>query len=147
MKLGLLCLATAIALLLVVPTAMADSVDYMPTKKIERAAQKQINKGAIYSSRWGDASPYLKRLCYELVERAFSPYGTQGWALHVVNRESGCNPGAINSSSGANGIAQIMPMHKQYDHYRIRRDIHYAVAVFVHMSRGGRSTSPWAYNG
>lgn len=142
MKLGLLCLATAT--LLFAPTATADSLDKLSTKKIERIAQNQINHGAIYSSRWGDASPYLRRLCYELIDRAFAPFGTQGWAHYVVNRESGCNPGAINSSSGANGIAQIMPMHSQYDHYRMRRDIHYAIAVFVHMSRGGRNTSPWA---
>jgi Transglycosylase SLT domain len=140
-KLGLLCLTTAA--LLIVPTAMADGVDNMPTKKIERAAQKQINNGAIYSSRWGDASPYLKRLCYELVDRAFAPFGTSSWAHYVVNRESDCNPGAINSSSGANGIAQILQSHTQYDHYRIRHDIRYAVRVFVHMSDGGRNTSPW----
>ena len=63
----------------------------------------------------------------------------------VVNRESGCNPGAINSSSGANGIAQIMPsVWTQWDHYRIRHDLRYAVYVFVRMSDGGRYTGPWS---
>ncbi len=145
MKLGLLCLTTAA--LLFVPTAMADSVDNMSTNRIEQAAQNQINKGAIYSSRWGDASPYLKRLCYELVERAFSPFGTQSWALYVVNRESGCNPGAINSTSGTTGIAQIHPAyHKWINYYKLKRNIRYAVAVFVHMSKGGKATRPWACN-
>lgn len=109
-----------------------------------KKANKEIRNGGIYSHRWGDASPRLRRLCYELVERAFRPYGTQQWALYVVRRESGCNPGAINSSSGTTGIAQIHPRyHKWINYWRVQRDMRYALWTFVRLSRGGHNTGPW----
>ena len=115
----------------------------MSYAQLAKAGDRAIRSGHVYSSRWGDASAWLKSICYEMVERAFRPFGTQEWATFVVNRESGCNPGAINSSSGANGIAQILQSHTQFDHYRMRHDLGYAVAAFVRMSGGGRNTQPW----
>ena len=140
----MLILTTLLFVLVVTSAQAADRVDSMRTEQVYDEAQQAIDSGAIYSSRWGGASSYLKRLCYELVERAFHPYGTQEWAVYIVRRESDCNPGAINSSSGTTGIAQIHPVyHRWIDYYRLKRDIRYAVAVFVRMSRGGRSTGPW----
>lgn len=112
--------------------------------QLAREANTAIRNGAVHSHRWGDASPYLIRICYAMVDRAFRPYGTSSWARMIVNRESGCNPGAINSSSGTTGIAQIHPAyHHQFDYWRMQRDMRYAVAAFLRLSDGGRSTGPW----
>jgi hypothetical protein len=119
-------------------------VDEIPYWFLGKVANKAIRQGHIYSSRWGDASPWLKRLCYEMVDRAFGPYGTAGWARSVVNRESGCNPGAINATSGTTGIAQIHPdYHRWVDYYRVKRDMRYAIRTFLRLSRNGSNTGPW----
>jgi hypothetical protein len=84
-----------------------------------------------------------------MVDRAFRPYGTQAWAHYVVNRESGCNPAAINTTYSdpmqqATGLSQMIPaIHRWVDYGRVQRDMGYAVAVFVKLSDGGRSTGPW----
>jgi len=125
------------------PGNTADRVDGLTTTQLAKEARKVVRQGGIHSSRWGDASPYLRRLSYELIERAFRPYGTDRWALYIANRESGFNPGAINSSSYCTGLAQFSPIHKWINFRRLIRDPAYAVAVFLHMSRGGRETGPW----
>ena len=99
--------------------------------------------------RWGDASPYLRTLCYEMISRKFSRFGTQSWARYVVNRESGCNPGAVNTtysswSQRAQGLAQLIPAyHRWVDYPRMLRDVDYGIAVFVKLSKGGSNTGPW----
>ena len=142
----------AVSLLLACGTAHGaaqDRVDTLTTKQIYREAEKVIANGGIHSMRWGDASPYLIRLCYEALERAFKPYGTQRWAEYVVTRESGCNPGAVNTtysswSQRAQCISQMIPAyHDWVDFRRCLRDLRYAVAVFVRLSRGGHNTQPW----
>lgn len=116
----------------------------IPYHFLGKVANKAIHAGHVYSHRWGDASPWLKALCYEMVDRAFSPYGTQAWARMVVNRESGCNPAAINSSSGTTGIAQIHPdYHTWVDFQRVQWDMRYAIKTFLRLSRNGSSTGPW----
>jgi len=115
----------------------------LSTERLYQIATYEVKRGGIYSSRWGDASSRLKEVCYELVSRVFSPYGTQGWARYVVNRESGCNPGAVNSKSGTTGIAQIHPAYHDYDYPRMKRDMKYALATFIRLSRGGKNTGPW----
>ena len=126
-------------------TATAESLPRNTTyDRLIKQADNEIRNGGIYSHRWGDASPRLRYLCYKIVELAFKPYGTQEWAHHVVNRESGCNPGAINSSSGTTGIAQIHPRyHKWINYNRVQRDMRYALSTFIRLSRGGHSTRPW----
>jgi hypothetical protein len=127
----------------------ADRVDHLTTRQLYSEAKKAIANGAIHSMRWGDASPYLTRLCYEALERAFSPYGTEEWAEYVVRRESGCNPGAVNTTYSswtqrAQCISQMIPAYHQWvDFRRCLRDLRYAVAVFVRLSRGGHNTQPW----
>jgi hypothetical protein len=126
------------------PPTTVKPLSEIPYKFLAKVADKAIRQGHVYSHRWGDASPWLKALCYEMVERAFTPYGTQAWARHVVNRESGCNPAAINSTSGTTGIAQIHPRyHTWVNYHRVQRDMRYALATFVRLSRGGRHTQPW----
>ena len=139
--------------LLVAPVAQGSnggSIDRMSYAQLEKAANKAIRSGHVYSHRWGDASPWLKTLCYEMLDRAFAPYGTQSWAKYIVNRESGCNPAAINTTYSdpcqrATGLSQMIPcVHRWVNYQRVQRDMGYAVAVFVKLSRGGRSTGPWS---
>lgn len=121
-----------------------DRFDRMSYGQLVKAANRAIANGHSYSHRWGDASAYLRGLCYELVERTFKPYGTERWALYVVRRESGCNPRAINSSSQTTGIAQIHPTYHTWINYRkVQYDMHYAMQTFLRLSRGGRNTGPW----
>jgi hypothetical protein len=121
-----------------------DRVDRMKDRQLAQAARQAVRHGGIRSTRWGDATPWLRRLSYELVERGFAPYGTGSWALYIVNRESGFNPGAVNRTSGCAGLPQIHPMHRWVNFKRLKADPAYAVSVFVRMSRGGSNTSPWA---
>lgn len=113
-------------------------------------ADQAVAHGGIYSQRWGDASPILKSICYEAVRRSFARFGTERWAIYVVNRESGCNPGAVNTtysswSQRAQCIAQMIPaVHTWVDYGRCKRDLRYAVQVFVKLSNGGSSTGPWS---
>jgi hypothetical protein len=126
------------------PAAGAE-LDRMSYGQLNKAANKAIRNGHVYSHRWGDASPWLKSLCYEMVSRAFAKFGTSSWAVYIVNRESGCNPAAINSSSGTTGIAQFHPpSHPQYNYHRMQRDMAYAIRAFIRLSGGGRYTRPWA---
>lgn len=124
--------------------------DLLSDRDLYAAADAEIKRGGIYSERWGGASQTLTSLCYEAVRRQFSPFGTQEWARFIVNRESGCNPGAVNqtySSWGqrARGIAQLIPAyHSWVDYARYESDLRYAVGVFVRLSHGGRSVGPWA---
>lgn len=122
----------------------------LPDFDLYALSDQAIRHGGIYSVRWGDASPILKGLCYEAVRRTFARYGTEQWALRIVNRESGCNPGAVNTTYSdprqrATCIAQMIPaVHTWVDYRRCQRDLRYAVQVFVSLSKGGRSTGPWS---
>ena len=124
-------------------------ISSMTYAQLEEQSSREIANGGIYSMRWGDASPRLRSLCYEMVGRAFSRFGTQQWALAIVERESGCNPGAVNTTYSAweeraQCIAQLIPRyHTWVDYVRCKRDIGYAIAVFVRLSRGGTSVGPW----
>lgn len=120
------------------------SIYGMSTTELYEVTEYEIAHGGIYSSRWGDASERLKEACYELVERAFAPYGASSWARYVVNRESGCNPGAVNSSSSTTGIAQFDPYsHRWVDYNRLKRDMRYAIWTFLRLSKNGSNTQPW----
>ena len=147
-------IVTVIVALMIVPVASANHlqsnrIDQLPTKVLAKEAKKVTPKQN-YSHRHGHCSPYLKKLSYELVERAFRPYGTQGWALYVVERESGFCPGAINTTwseweEQAKGLAQLIPKYHSpsIDYDRILSDPAYAVKVFVSLSHGGKRTGPW----
>lgn len=121
----------------------------LTTSELYSAAQWQINHGGIYSHAHGAVSPRLSEICYELINRAFSPYGTQEWAKYVVRRESGCNPAAINytySDPGerATGLSQMIPnVHRWVDYNRVMHDMRYSIAVFKRLSNNGKSTGPW----
>lgn len=147
-------IVTLIIALTIVPVANArhlqsDRIDRLPTKVLAKEAKKVAVKQT-YSHRHGHCSRYLQKLSYELVQRAFQRYGTQDWALYVVDRESGFCPGAINTTYSAwreqaKGLAQLIPKYHSpsIDYDRILRDPAYAVKVFVSLSHGGKRTGPW----
>lgn len=141
--------ATIIVLLFTATTHAANKAsghiaDRMTVHQLKKAAKTAVRKGHIHSTRWGDATPWLRRLSTELVERAFRPYGTQQWALYIVHRESGGNPGAVNRYSGCAGLMQVLPSaHPWVNIKRLKADPGYAAAVFVRMSHGGSYRSPW----
>lgn len=142
---------TMLALIMApVASAHESRIDKLPTKVLAKEAKKVVRHGGVYSHKCGDASPYLKRLSYELVERAFRPYGTQDWALYIVGRESCFNPGAINTKYSnpkqqATGLAQLIPaIHTWVNYDRMVKDPWYGAMVFVKLSNGGKSTGPWA---
>lgn len=124
--------------------------DALPDRDLYALADQAAAHGGVYSERWGDASTILKSVCYEAVRRSFARFGTEQWAVYVVRRESGCNPGAVNTtysswSQRAQCIAQMIPaVHTWVDYGRCKRDLRYAVQVFVKLSDGGSSTGPWA---
>lgn len=125
----------------------------LTTNEVYAAADAEIRNGGIYGIGWGAASPRLKALCYEAVSRAFG--SRAAWARYIVNRESGCNPAASNTTYSpcydwehcqrATGLAQLIPaIHRWVDYNRCLRDLRYSVWVFVRLSRGGTSTGPWS---
>lgn len=122
--------------------ARGDRVDRLPTAKLERLSILAAATGGIRSTRHGDATPWMRRLSRELVERAYAG-DAERWALCVVARESGFNPGAV-SHTDDHGLAQIhRPSHPWVHYGRLHVDPPYAVAVMVRLSNRGRSRSPW----
>lgn len=122
-------------------------VSRLTTQDLYHEAEMEVKRGGIYSIAWGGSSSLLQSLCYEAVSRAFG--GNAQWARHIVNRESGCNPGAVNTTYSSWGqqakcIAQLIPhWHKWVDYPRCQRDLRYSVQVFLRLSHGGTSTGPW----
>jgi hypothetical protein len=124
----------------------------LTTDELYAAADREVQHGGIYGIGWGAASPLLKSLCYEALNRAFG--ANAGWARFVVNRESGCNPSAQNvtyaacsdwsTCQRATGLSQMIPaIHRWVDYTRAMHDLRYSVYVFFRLSNGGRSTGPW----
>jgi len=112
---------------------------------LERAAERAVAAGRIHSARWGDATRWLRNISRELVARAF-PRETRGWALCVVGRESGFNPGAV-SSTDDHGLPQIhRTAHPWVNTRRIVVDPPYAIAVMVRLSDHGRNRGPWGWS-
>jgi len=131
--------------------AASDQVDRMTNKQLVKESRSVIAHGGILGTGWGQVTPYLRRICQEMIDRAFAPYGSWAvsWARHIVRRESGCNPAAVNytySDPGerATGLSQMIPnVHTWVDYRRVVRDLWYAVRVFVRLSRGGHNPGPW----
>lgn len=162
----IVCLAVAIAVLAWPPCGISgrgtrDRVDKLSTRKLEQEARRVALAGGILCNTVGVgsrcATPYMRRLVRELVERRFAPYGPYAlaWGLCVAGRESGFNPAAA-SATDDHGVGQLhRPAHAWVDYGRIAwatdvsptgwaSDPVYSVAVFVRISRGGANRSPWA---
>jgi Transglycosylase SLT domain len=123
----------------------ADRVDRLTQPALERAATEAAATGGIRSTRYADATPWMRRLSRELVARAFAG-DARRWALCVVERESGFNPGAV-SSTDDHGLPQVnRPSHRWVDYRRIVVDPVYAVAVMVRLSDRGRNRGPWGWS-
>lgn len=111
---------------------------------LDQQARHLANHGGIRSSRYGDASPQMKRLAWKLVVQTFRRAGADSArrAVCIAGRESAWNPGAINSSSGAVGLFQFYG-HPQWSSWRILHDPAYAVRAAWQLSRHGRDFGPW----
>lgn len=133
----------------------ADRVDRLTDWQLHREAQRVAGHGGILCQTPGQgsgcASTYMRRLTFELVDRAF-PVSERAWAHCVAGRESGHNPAAL-STTGDYGVGQINYVtHLWIDRNRIAHlgphgwvsDVAYSVALFVRVSDGGRVRSPWA---
>lgn len=158
----LCCLAIAIAVLVWPPCGKpaGDHVDRLSTPALEREARRVALAGGIVCHTVGVgarcATPYMRRLVRELVERRFAPYGRYAlaWGLCIAGRESGFNPAAV-SSTDDHGAGQLhRTAHSWVDYGRIAwatdvsptgwaSDPVYSVAVFVRLSRGGENRGPW----
>jgi len=147
-----LAIAGIIVLLLAVLAVVADAdgakrldrplLQRIDDRTLERAAERAVSAGRIRSTRWGDATPWLRNISRELVRRAFAG-DAERWALCVLERESGGNPGAI-SRTGDYGLPQInRASHPWVDYRRILVDPPYAIDVMVTLSDGGAHRSPW----
>lgn len=124
-------------------------IPYMSYSQLAQQGRLEVQHGGTYSMRYGDCSSRLKNISHELLDRAFRPYGTQGWAEYIVDRESGFCPGAVNTTYSswnqrAQCLAQLIPeYHTWVDYDRCKSDPAYSVWVFLHLSKGGHSTGPW----
>ena len=122
------------------------SIPCMSQPKLERTARRVATHGGVAGSCYGCATHYMKLLADELVVREF-PGWSEGWAVCVVERESGFNPGAVNWQSGATGLSQIEPQyHPEFNRWRLKDPV-YGTHAFGRLSRWGRDRSPWAGGG
>lgn len=132
-----------------------DRVDRLTNWQLKVEAQRVAGHGGILCQTPGQgagcASWYMRRLTFELVDRAFPPYA-RAWAHCVAARESGGNPAAL-STTGDHGVGQINYVsHPWIDRARIAHwgghgwvsDVGYSVALFVRVSDHGLVRSPWA---
>lgn len=85
-------------------------------KKLEEQLQSKLQKQ--------EAERIALQSRASLIQKAYAASGTcaewiaaagitdVGNAMELINRESGCNPAAVNKSSGACGVAQELPCGK-----------------------------------
>jgi hypothetical protein len=120
----------------------APPIRCLTTWQLERLGRRVAAHGGVRSSRYGDTTPLMRAISLTLVARAF-PARTRPWALCIVLRESGANPGAISKSHDY-GLAQIhVAVHPEYDAWRLTHDPGYSARSFAKLSRKGRDRQPW----
>lgn len=121
-----------------------------PETQLAAQARWLTNHGGVTGTCAGCATLKLRSLSKAIVIETFWPRGVEptSWALCVVQHESGFNPGAVNSSSGAAGLAQFeIQYHPEFSRWRILHDPAYAATAMFRLSRGGRDRSPWSGGG
>jgi hypothetical protein len=124
-------------------TAQAER-DGFQISTLHRQARFHALHGGIQGSCYGCATYRMKWLSRRLIIERFSTAGSDAvrWSLCVVRRESGFNPGAVNSSSGASGLFQFLG-HPQYSHWMLTHDPVGQVQAAWELSHRGRDRSPW----
>ena len=124
------------------PASAADRVRHLSQWTLEHAAERAVTTGGVTGRCHGCATPYMRRLSRELVARAFEG-DARRWALCVVGRESGFNPGAVSPTHDY-GLAQIhVAAHPWVNGDRLLVDPVYAVETMRHLSRAGTNRDPW----
>ena len=143
MKPMLMVLTTVFSVALVGQTA-AQAERSSTQASLEVRARWTAQHGGITGSCYGCATGSMKSLASQLVVKQFSRAGSSAvrWALCVVRRESGFNPGAINSSSGASGLFQFLG-HPQYSNWMLTHDPVGQVRAAWQLSHGAQDRSPW----
>jgi hypothetical protein len=119
----------------------APPIRCLTTRQLERLGRRVAAHGGVRSSRYGDATPLMRRISLVLVARAF-PARTRPWALCIVLRESGANPGAISVSHDY-GLGQLHRGLWPVNIWRQLRDPGYGARAFALVSEHGRRRWPW----
>lgn len=150
-----------IACAVILATCFVGGAGAQGTVSLARKARWEAQHGGIRSTRYGDATQRMKTLSRQLVVRRFARAGGDAvrWALCVVERESGFNPGAVNSTAiapdvpvagagHASGLPQIVVYyHRWVDRWKLLHDPAYAVAAMYRLSNGGLVRGPWQGGG
>ena len=79
----------------------------------------------------------------------FTPLGpaAQAWALRVARCESGYNPYAVNTSSGASGVFQFLPStwaHTPFASKSVFDRVANVHAAACYFEATGQTGSPWS---
>jgi hypothetical protein len=118
------------------------SVKCLSQRVLERTARHVARHGGVLGSCYGCATPYMRVLSVELVARAFPP-ASRLWAVCVVGRESGGNPGSISRTRDY-GLPQIhVAAHPEFSAWLLTHDPVYSAKAFVRLSQHGRHRAPW----
>jgi Transglycosylase SLT domain len=139
---------TAIAAVVVAGQTTAQAERSQSTATLESKARWTALHGGITGSCWGCATSKMQWQSRALVVKQFSRAGSDAvrWSLCVVRRESGFNPGAVNSSSGAAGLFQFYG-HPQYDSWKLTHDPVYQVKAAWSLSNGANTRYHWDAHG
>jgi len=141
LTIGLAALAMVIGLVFT-RAASGDTVRRMSQPRLEHTARYVAQHGGVRGSCLGCATQRMRRLALELVWRAF-PRRSRQWAVCIVLRESGANPGAVSPSHDF-GLAQIhTAVWRQFSSWRLTHDPVYSVAAFRQLSHAGHNRQPW----
>ena len=137
-------LAAMIMVSVALGTGIATASTFSTSTSLQAQARYTALHGGIQGSCFGCATSRMKYLSRQLVIQQFQRAGSGAvrWALCVVGRESGGNPGAVNSSSGAAGLFQFLG-HPQYSNWMLTHDPVGQVRAAWQLSHGAQDRSPW----
>lgn len=137
-------LAAMIMVLAGLGTGIATAGTFSSSTSLHAQARWTALHGGIQGSCYGCATSRMQYLSRRLVIEQFSRAGSDAvrWALCVMGRESGGNPGAVNSSSGAAGLFQFLG-HPQYSYWMLTHDPVGQVKAAWQLSHGAQDRSPW----
>lgn len=135
--------AFVLSIVLAGQAAQASETAVIPNK-LAKQARYIASHGGIQGSCWACATQRMQQISRRLVVLRFAMAGQDAvrWSLCVVRRESGFNPGAVNSSSGAAGLFQFLG-HPQYDSWKLTHDPVYQVWAAWDLSQGATVRSHW----
>lgn len=141
-KLALTMVIVSFPLAIIGQTAQAEK-NVIPVT-VAKQARWVAQHGGIIGSCYGCATSRMKLLSEQLIHyrfRARGEYVVQKM-ICISRRESGDNPGAVNSQSRAAGLFQFLG-HSQFNSWLLLHDPVYAVNAAWSLSDGGTNFHPW----